>query len=480
MVVHLSVFDLPFASDGDAVAVPDPYTVTIEVCTAAIVVGAAVDVCTPIGTAASPITTAAQGYAWALVQSDALVAQPNVLVTYSLANQFGVLETLTALTDTNGQASVGLVAGVDAGAGIIAGDADVLGNAITDSTGFETSGGGQPVPYQITSIICENADDITCSTDTVYGVSGNELTAGTGNGIVHALVTDFPGLAVQAGVVVDFSLSNTVGVLISTSAITDALGIAVVQIGPSDVLGAGTITASADPDGGSPITVDLPFASDGDAVAVPDPYTVTIEVCNAAIVVGAAVDVCTPIGTAASPVTTAAQGYAWALVQSDALVPQANILVTYSLANAFGVLETLTALTDVNGQASVGLLADVDAGAGIVTGDADVLGNAITDDEGFETSGGGEPVPYQITSIICENPDDITCSGDTVYGVSGNELTAGTGNGYVHALVTDFPGLAIQADVVVDFSLSNTVGVLISISAITDALGIAVVPDRPK
>ena len=50
--------------------------------------------CTPIGTAASPITTAAQGYAWALVQSDALVAQPNVLVTYSLANQFGVLETL--------------------------------------------------------------------------------------------------------------------------------------------------------------------------------------------------------------------------------------------------------------------------------------------------------------------------------------------------------------------------------------------------
>ena len=59
----------------------------------------------------------------------------------------------------------------------------------------------------------------------------------------------------QAGVVVDFSLSNTVGVLISTSAITDALGIAVVQIGPSDVLGAGTVTASADPDGSSPISV---------------------------------------------------------------------------------------------------------------------------------------------------------------------------------------------------------------------------------
>ena len=178
---------------------PDPYTVTVEVCTAAIVVGAAVDVCTPIGTAASPITTAAQGYAWALVQSDALVAQPNVLVTYSLANQFGVLETLTALTDTNGQASVGLVAGVDAGAGIVAGDADVLGNALNDSTGFETSGGGQAVPYQITSIICENADDITCSGDTVYGVSGNELTAGTGNGIVHALVTGLPRTCSASG-----------------------------------------------------------------------------------------------------------------------------------------------------------------------------------------------------------------------------------------------------------------------------------------
>ena len=261
--------DLAFASDGDAVAVPDPYTVTIEVCNAAIVVGAAVDVCTPIGTAASPITSAAQGYTWALVQSDALVAQPNVLVTYSLANAFGVLETLTALTDVNGQASVGLLAGVDAGAGIVTGDADVLGNAITDDEGFNTSGGGEPVPYQITSIICENADDITCSTDTVYGVSGNELDAATGNGYVHALVTDFPGLAVQAGVVVDFTLSNAVGALLTTSAITNGSGLAIVQVGPGAVQGAGSVSASANPDGSSPINVDLAFASDGDGEATP-------------------------------------------------------------------------------------------------------------------------------------------------------------------------------------------------------------------
>ena len=63
----------------------------------------------------------------------------------------------------------------------------MLSNAITDSTGFETSGGGQPVPYQITSIICDAVDDMTCSGATVYGVSGNELTTGTGNGFCTCL-----------------------------------------------------------------------------------------------------------------------------------------------------------------------------------------------------------------------------------------------------------------------------------------------------
>ena len=80
---------------------------------------------------------------------------------------------------------------------------------------------------------------------------------------MNAFVTDFPATADQQDVLVTFTLSNDVGVLLSTTGITDVNGIASVQLSAGDVAGAGLVTASANPDGNSPISDAIAFASVG-------------------------------------------------------------------------------------------------------------------------------------------------------------------------------------------------------------------------
>ena len=203
-------------------------------------------------------------------------------------------------------------------------------------------------------------------------------------------------------------------------------------------------------------------------------FTISADVCSAAVVVDGGLDVCTPAGTPGTPIATGVPVYAWAIVLDDAAAAVSGELVTFSLQNAFGALVETTAISDVNGQASVTLYAGADAGAGTVRASADpaVLLN-ITSDASFQTDGGDvSQADYAISSLMCDALDDITCSGSNIYGTAALPLTAATGNGFVHALVTDLPGLTPQAGVLVDFALSNTVGTLISTSALTDIAGL--------
>src|SRR5690606_32526551 len=140
----------------------------------------------------------------------------------------------------------------------------------------------------------------------------------------------------EIGQLVEFSLINSVGRLVNESAITDANGVAIVQLNPGDVSGAGSVEASASI-GNYVVTGSVNFASAGDAPEVPPPYTVVVDVCDAG-----------PCGTSlgSTPITGAAQGYAEATVLDDNSNPQVGELVTFSLINNVGVLEQTTALTD--------------------------------------------------------------------------------------------------------------------------------------
>jgi hypothetical protein len=476
--------------------------------------------------------------------------------------------------------------------------ADVSGNALTDSLGFVTDGGGEPVPFQISAIICENSSDVTCSNDAIYGIASNKLSDTTGNGFVHARVTDFPVVSaqgsvqignssggvgtinsiiigtssnllstpvadagtdaatatavatninanvstpnftanavgdlvtitavlpgnniegittatttltaldsamgsvrlgagsVQANVLVEFSLSNNVGVLTSLSAITDANGLAIVPIAPGAVSGAGLVTVNANPDGSSAISKSIAFASKGDGVANPLNYQISLNICEEVIATPPALPssvTCTPIGTVVNPIdTAAANSDVWATVTDNLGNPVANILVLFELANEAGALSNTFALTNSNGQATVDLGPGVDPGIGTITISANPDGNTpIESSKLFITDGGGLAEPFILSVEMCETGsdanlggcDDLPATGTGVYGTGSNPLNDADGYGFVTVLITDDAAIpVVQTGVVVNFNLETAVGVLLTTSGVTDDNGLVVVQLAP-
>ena len=152
---------------------------------------------------------------------------------------------------------------------------------------------------------------------------------------------------------------------------------AIVEVGPGAVLGAGSVNASADPDGNTPISVDLAFESTGDGSLAP--YTITVII-----------DQTFPItpqdwGTALNPVTTIDPGFVVAHVEQNG-INEASALVNFSVSNAFGVLSQTTALTDANGDAVVQLDPGAETGAGTITVASVLGGTNYSDDINFASS----------------------------------------------------------------------------------------------
>gem|GEM_PF-2184208 len=480
-IINILVSDsTTFQSEGNSL---DSATLELAICSTAIGVA-----CTPAGEVGSEIDAVSSVYARATVLDDSGVVQPNTVVTFSLDNEIGALQTLTALTNASGEAEVVLSAGVDAGAGTVIGEADVQGESISGSQGFISLGGGQPEPFRITVDLCTGlADDVACSNTTVTGGIGSEVAA-VANVTVNAFVSDFPVTTDQAGVLVEFSLVNDVGVLLSSTAITDANGIASVQLAAGDVSGAGIVVVNANPDGNSSITDETAFVSVGDAAADIAPFSIDVQICNAAVVSPTDVaGLCVEIGSTDNPITGASQGYAWATVTNDQGVAQSNQLVTFSLLNGNGILESTIALTDTNGEASVGLRAGVNSGPGTVTAVALILGENFSDEESYQSAGDGSADPFTLSAEICKGGSDINLGGcndapalgGAIYGDGNDPLNEADGYGFVTVLLTDDAVIpTAQSGVVVNFNLSGG-GVLLSNSGVTDSNGLVVVQVAP-
>ncbi len=507
--------DQAFVSAGDGVGDLPDFNIAVEVCNTAVDTSdnSGAQTCpAAAGTLAAPLTptVGGDGFVWATVLDKDGNEQSDVLVNFSLENEFGVLETITGLTDIDGQVSVVLNAGVDAGTGTVTANATVgvQALAVTDSVGFVTGGGGQPVPYEISIAVCDTdiaggATTTACGAGNVYGstadvlkevaTNGAGITIGSGNVIVH--VTDFPDTSSNVqDAIVTFELLTAVGTLSRVSAVTDANGLAEVVLNVGEVGGAGVVSASVNVDGNSPLSVDQAFVSAGDGVGDLPDFNIAVEVCNTAVDTSdnSGAQTCpAAAGTLAVPLTptVGGDGFVWATVLDKDGNEQSDVLVNFSLENEFGVLETITGLTDIDGQVSVVLNAGVDAGTGTVTANATVgvQALAVTDSVGFVTGGGGQPVPYEISIAVCDTDiaggaTTTACGAGNVYGstadvlkevaTNGAGITIGSGNVIVH--VTDFPDTSSNVqDAIVTFELLTAVGTLSRVSAVTDANGLA-------
>lgn len=206
------------------------------------------------------------------------------------------------------------------------------------------------------------------------------------------------------GVVVTFSLSNNAGLLdpVSGTALTDSTGLATISLTAGDVEGAGQVTATID--SGSASSVGFSTAGNG-----------------ASNFINLSLALLDPAGNPTSNVSGANPGTLQATLTNGG-VASAGILVTFSLDGSVGQLNpaTGTALTDVNGIASVVLQSGPTEGAGTVT--ATIEGN-ITQSIDFSVSISATDVAMTAPIIT---PGSIGANGTATVEVTITETSGGT------------------------------------------------------
>ena len=157
-------------------------------------------------------------------------------ITFTLVDDIGDLNPLSALTQNDGIATVELTAGVDAGAGEVTASYTVDGETYTSQFDFESAGDADINDPSLFSLALEGYSKSDGSkSNRVSGSSVIELKA--------KLEKD--GSAVT-GARVTFTLADEVGVLnpSSGSALTKDDGIATLDLTAGTVKGAGVVTAS--------------------------------------------------------------------------------------------------------------------------------------------------------------------------------------------------------------------------------------------
>ena len=254
-------------------------------------------------------------------------------------------------------------------------------------------------------------------------ISSTDVAALTPADVFATVTTD--GQAV-AGIVVNFS--TTLGVLspASGTALTDASGIATIQIHPGETAGAGDITASIT--SGESERIGFTSAGDGQPVAG---KVVALQSSTSTV-------------NAATPATLTA-------TITNNGVAVVNDVVTFT--STLGILDPAsgTALTNASGIATITLGAGIEEGAGLVTattstGESNVLG--------FETAGDGSVAGGLAVAIT----------------ISNSSLTSAS-SGVITVTVTDNSVVVSNALV----SFTSTIGVLdpISGTALTNNSGVA-------
>ncbi len=313
----------------------------------------------------------------------------------------------TALTDNTGSATIVLTAGSVEGAGIVTA---TIASGELDSTGFSTLGDASEAEGNSVSVSVTNKaiDALTPST-------------------ITATVLDETNQPVSDEVV---NFASTLGLLdpVSGTALTNASGVATITLTAGTVKGAGIATATLS----NGATDNDSFATEGDE-SLNLGKTITVQDITATV-------------TELAPYTVMVK-------VTENGMDLANEVVTFtSTLGAFNPVSA-TALTDVNGEASIQLTAGSVQGAGILTA---TLSSGESDTSGFATDGDSTPIAGKVVTL------------DQIIGQI-TEAAPST----ITVTVTD-NGAGVEGEVV---NFSSSLGVFnpVSATALTNGAGIATI-----
>lgn len=400
------------------------------------------------GLAVTSISTGNPAKVTATVRDSSGAVVPNAVVTFSTSATLATMipASGTALTDSFGVATIQIAAASSAagGATTVSASAEVGGITISANAGFSVIATSTGATGVVSAAL----------TNPATGLAVSSISAGS-PGRVTATVRDGSGAPVP-NVVVTFSTAATLATMVPASgtALTDAFGVASVQIvGASPIAaGATTVTAIATL-GTSTVSGSVAFS------VIPSSSGAT----------GISIALTSP--SSGMPVSTismnsAAKVTATVRDGSGALLPNTVVTFNTSAALATMIPASGTALTDASGVASIQIIgaSPTAAGATTISATALVSGASVSTSAGFgvlATNTGATGISIALTS---------PSTGQAVTNVS-------TGNpAKVTATLRDTAG-AVVPNTVVTFTTNATLASMIPSSgtALTDASGVATI-----
>ncbi len=355
------------------------------------------------GTVTNPGTGGSTSFTLALAMSDnALTPAKSAKVTATVKNDQGqpvanavvsftstdstagfLPATGTALTDASGVASVQLAAGTQAGA-----------FTLTASYNSGTSTTKTSLGYSVTiSGTNGSAPTLVLAMTDASGAAFSTLTP-TQSAKVSATLKNILNQPI-ANALVSFSSTDSTAVFTPTTGtvLTDANGVATIQLGAGTVAGAFTLNAS--------------YTSGASVAKASSNYTVTLPGgSNAPSLVLAITD----SGGAALTTLTPSKGATLvATVKNNQNQPVSGAVVTFSSTDATAVMSPAigTALTDSNGVATVQLAAGTQAGAFAASAGASVAGTTVKATANYTVT-----FPVLAFSDMLINPGTLAAGGN--------------------------------------------------------------------
>lgn len=385
------------------------------------------------GLTVTNISTGNPAKVTATVRDATGVVVPNTVVTFTTSAALATMipASGTALTDAAGVATIQIVAAnpTAAGATTISASASSGGANLSSSVGFSviaTSSGGTGVTVALTN------PSTGAAVTSISLVSPAKVTA---------TIRDASG-AVVPNTVVSFVASAGLATMVPASgtALTDAAGVASIQIVAASAIAAGadTVTATATVSGAS-VSGSASFSvvatnvgTPGVSIALTDPSS----------------------GAALSSISPGSPAKVLATIRDAAGSGVANTVVTFSTNSTLAAMtpSTGTALTNASGVASIQIDAATltAAGATTISATASVAGATVTGSTGFSVSAanaglgtftlGTNPLsPYATTSVA------VTVTGvptTTPVTINFSSICSGAGKATLTASVQTVNGTA--------------------------------------
>jgi len=340
----------------------------------------------------------------------------------SFATNLGTLSAFQAQSATvgvNTEASITLAANTDVGFGTVTASATVNGFSLSESASFTSNG-----------------PDTTVGSFTSVGFSDLIV---SGNEVVTVTATLANGGGPVQNVAVNFT--SSLGSLLATSDTTDVNGNATVTLRGSGIAGEGSVTATA-------VVNGVTISSTENFTSTSEKPQLTLALTPSAL------------GTGESSIITAT------LTDYDNTALAVGDLVTFSTTLGSLSSSTNVSATNVgNTEASVTLTGTTEVGFGTILASATVNGFALSDSAAI-TSNGPDDAVGKVTVDI----DDTVNNGNSDGLLAGNEL--------IRVIANISRGVTGVQNAVVSFSVTDSLGQLLTNSATTDVNGDAIVQLR--